>query len=49
MWYPPLVAQITFPEEWKALLVLTSNGCFACRQLLPETKGKYFQILRKLS
>ena len=49
MWYPPIGAQITFPEEWKALLVLTSNGCFACRQLLPETKGKYFQILRKLS
>ena len=49
MWYPPLGAQITFPVERKPLLVLTSNGCLACRQLLPETKGKYLQILRKLS
>ena len=49
MWYPPLGAQITFPVERKPLLVLTCNGCFACRQLLPETKRKYLQILRRLS
>ena len=49
MWYPPLGAQITFPVERKPLLVLINNGCFACRQLLPETKRKYLLILRKLS
>ena len=49
MWYPPLGAQITFPVERKPLLVLINNGCFACRQLLPETKRKYLQILRRLS
>ena len=49
MWYPPLGAQITFPVERKPLLVLINNGCFACRQLLPETKRKYVLILRKLS
>ena len=49
MWYPPLSAQITFPVERKPLLVLINNGCFACRQLLPETKRKYLLILRKLS
>ena len=48
MWYPPLGAQITFPVERKPLLVLINNGCFACRQLLPETKRKYLQILRRL-
>ena len=42
MWYPPLGAQITFPVERKPLLVLTSNGCFACRLLLPEKKKKIF-------
>ena len=45
MWYPPLGAQITFPVERKPLLVLINNGCFACRQLLPETKRKYLLIL----
>ena len=49
MWYPPLGAQITFPVERKPLLVLINNGCFACRQLLPETKRKYLLILRKLN
>ena len=49
MWYPPLSAQITFPVERKPLLVLINNGCFPCRQLLPETKRKYLLILRKLS
>ena len=49
MWSPPLGAQITFPVERKPLLVLINNGCFAYRQLLPETKRKYFLILRKLS
>ena len=49
MWYPTLGAQITFPVERKPLLVLINNGCFACRQLLPETKRKYLLILRKLS
>ena len=49
MWYPPLSAQITFPVEQKPLLVLINNRCFACRQLLPETKRKYWLILRKLS
>ena len=49
MWYPPLGAQITFSVERKPLLVLINNGCFACRQLLPETKRKYLLILRKLS
>ena len=49
MWSPPLSAQITFPVERKPLLVLINNGCFALRQLLPETKRKYLLILRKLS
>ena len=49
MWYPPLGAKITFPVEWKPLFVLTSNTCFACKQLLTETKRKYLLILRKLS
>ena len=49
MWYPPLDAQITFPVARKPLLVLTGNGYLACGQLLPETKGKYLQILRKPS
>ena len=49
MWYPPLGAQITFSVERKPLLVLINNGCFACRQLLPETKRKYLLILRKMS
>ena len=49
MWYPTLGAQITFPVERKPLLVLINNGCFALRQLLPETRRKYLLILRKLS
>ena len=44
MWYPPLGAQITFPVERKPLLVLINNGCFACRQLLPETNIKETEL-----